>query len=314
MRWNPLLIALTMVTVGLAGCAGSDSQSPTDTDDPQEPTVTEDTGAIDGVVLSDDLLPLAGASVALQSDLSNARSTSDNGAFAFSGLEPGEYVVLASKLGYADGQQRAEVVAGEVTTVEFRLSPKVAEGVPSIVVLGPLPGRFFCAFAAGVAGPCKGVAWGPDHPVEQAWADISGDEENIFQLPSAIDGNRTADSDVLMNVLVEIEWEPVSASANSMQATVEKIPGDGGRNITDTVVYGYGKGATPLRVLVEPGVQGTGANAEMPADLPGFTVGVFPTGGEDVPAAFYTSQNFDVWITLFYNAPMEPDYSALGDT
>lgn len=320
MRLNALLIALVTIGMSLAGCTGGDSP-PTATDGPGGPQFTEETGAIDGLVLSDDLIPIKGAIVALASDLSDTRTTTADGRFSFGNLEPGEDSVLVSKIGYKDAQQRVQITAGQVITVEFRLPAQAAEGVPYRVTFGPVPGRFFCGFSVegGVSGPCKIVAFtDPDHPVETTWSDVSNGEENIFPFPTAISGNKSLpDSDRLSSLLVEVTWEPVSASASILQMTVEDLP-ESGRNLSEPM-YARSEGGDPLRLLVEPGVKHESVanhsrGTAMPLDQDGFLIGVFPGATESDPMTIMTSQNFEVWFTLAYNVALPEGYTALGDS
>lgn len=304
-----------MVSMVLAGCASGGDVAPVD-DGPDGPTVTEDTGAIDGIVLSEDLLPIKGATVALKSNLSDTRTTGADGKFSFSNVPPGEDFVLVSKLGFADSQQRVEIVAGEVTTIEFRLPAQVAEGVPYRITFGPIPGRFFCGFSVegALSGPCKIIAFSDSsNPVEQSWQDVSDGEENIFEFREAIKNNRSTESDTLSSLLVEVTWEPVAASANILQMTLEDVPeSEGARNLSEPL-YSRAEGPAPLRLEIEPGVKDPSGEIAMPVGQEGFLVGVFPGATEDNPMTIYTSQNFEVWITLAYNGPLPSEFTALGD-
>ena len=81
-----------------------------------------DGGAIAGKVTNTAGQPLAGAAVQVNGPQSGSATTDGAGAYAVSGLKPGDYVVTASKSGHATmAQKHVKVTAGKVTTVNFQL-------------------------------------------------------------------------------------------------------------------------------------------------------------------------------------------------
>jgi hypothetical protein len=113
-----------MLAVGLSGCIGDSQDLATGSDDqPGGPVAFDDsTGAIQGMVQTDELLPIEGAQVGTQ-DASLLASTGENGAFGLSNVEPGDYQIIAQALGYEASAQRVSVVAGSATDVNFVLDP-----------------------------------------------------------------------------------------------------------------------------------------------------------------------------------------------
>jgi hypothetical protein len=109
------LAFVALLSMALAGCSDGSKAPPAADDRPQaydEVVASETTGSIVGIVVNQAIVPLAGVAVKLTS--SGAEATTDaEGAFLFNGLEPGDYFVTASKLGYSPVQQSATVVAGE---------------------------------------------------------------------------------------------------------------------------------------------------------------------------------------------------------
>lgn len=103
-----------LVTLGLAGC--SEETGPAETPDDFEQgfddlDVDPDRGAVRGVVLTETIVPIAGATVRLTpSDLTT--TSNDDGLFVFADLEPGTYFVEASKPGFDTTQQGVTVAAG----------------------------------------------------------------------------------------------------------------------------------------------------------------------------------------------------------
>jgi hypothetical protein len=121
-------IALCLVASVLAGCAGGKGGAAGPDDGPSAGDLglqaTDSTGLIRGVVVDDAIRPLANVTVALQGAGAQATHTDATGAFGFDGLAPGTYFLKASKLGYFDAQQSAEVVAGvsEPDAVKIQLA------------------------------------------------------------------------------------------------------------------------------------------------------------------------------------------------
>lgn len=107
MRWLALLLMAT-----LAGCA--DESAPAAPDEPAfdgfDLEATDDTGIIRGVVVDQAIVPIAEATVTLQSG--EQTESNEGGAFGFAALEPGSYFMTIEREGYITVQQSVEVVAG----------------------------------------------------------------------------------------------------------------------------------------------------------------------------------------------------------
>ena len=83
-------------------------------------------GAIDGIVTDTNLVPLAGATISLLGS-SITTKTGENGRFRIVALPPGEYVVLARRLGYASGSVTLHVERGDTLRPSFSLQPVPTE-------------------------------------------------------------------------------------------------------------------------------------------------------------------------------------------
>ena len=112
------MAAVALVALLTAGCAASPA-----TNDGQEPAaeplafedlrVEESKGLIRGIVISETITPIEGATVELRLTEGGPRQVTDaQGAFVFNGLEPGDYFLTVSKAGYFEVQASASVVPG----------------------------------------------------------------------------------------------------------------------------------------------------------------------------------------------------------
>src|SRR5471030_32989 len=80
--------------------------------------VQASTGTIDGVVTDTMLVPIMGATVSVIG--SNIRVvTGDNGRFRIGSLQPGEYIVIAHRLGYDPLSTHVEVTVADTARVSF---------------------------------------------------------------------------------------------------------------------------------------------------------------------------------------------------
>ncbi|MBM3242611.1 hypothetical protein FJZ31_40640 [Candidatus Poribacteria bacterium] len=84
------------------------------------------TGSINGTVTDMASNPIKGVLViAALGETKEKAFTDDEGYYEISNLEPGTYWVLCIRIGYKLSIRKAEVVAGETTTVHFRLREKL---------------------------------------------------------------------------------------------------------------------------------------------------------------------------------------------
>ncbi|HEX9816655.1 MAG TPA: carboxypeptidase-like regulatory domain-containing protein, partial [Candidatus Thermoplasmatota archaeon] len=85
------------------------------------PEVDVDTGAVEGIVHDDSLVPLDGAQLAL-ADAELTTVSDATGRFTFSNVAPGDHQLFVARLGFDSVAKRLNVVAGEVTTVDVTLT------------------------------------------------------------------------------------------------------------------------------------------------------------------------------------------------
>lgn len=110
--WGALPIWLGV----LSGCLGGDDVGSASS---IQGSFDEASGAIDGIVTDEQLLPIDGALIVLDA---KRNATSDAaGSFAFRYLQPGAYSLTATKPGFANSTQTVEIRAGESSRVVFTL-------------------------------------------------------------------------------------------------------------------------------------------------------------------------------------------------
>lgn len=120
--------ALAMLALAWAGCVGTSAmETPEDTGSSLGPAeVTATTGAVEGIVVDRSFQPLPNATVQLlTADKSGglvAETTSgESGAFVLSLLEPGNYRLRASLVGFGNASRLLTVEAGSARSVQLTL-------------------------------------------------------------------------------------------------------------------------------------------------------------------------------------------------
>lgn len=111
---RPELAALAVIVMGISGCFGGK-------DAPRLEPVT--TGSISGFVVNEAVVPLAGVNVTVAA---NQTVTNQTGAFSFTGLAPGSYIVRAEAPLFLPRETTVQVVAGNVTVARLVLPVDVA--------------------------------------------------------------------------------------------------------------------------------------------------------------------------------------------
>lgn len=116
---------LIMTSVLFAGCVGSESTAPPPSSVAPSASAaefSEDTGAIEGLVLTDESLPAEEATVGII-ETGELTITALDGRFSFSNLAPGKYSVSVAALGYEATAKVVTVEPGVVTNANFVLVP-----------------------------------------------------------------------------------------------------------------------------------------------------------------------------------------------
>lgn len=121
------LVTIGLVLSGLAGCVGSEAKPAAAGTTFDASAATEEAkdsdglGAVEGVVVSDEQAPIAGAEVALV-EPNLVTQTDASGRFVFKDVPPGSHRIIAQKLGFESVARRVDVTADAVANVALVLS------------------------------------------------------------------------------------------------------------------------------------------------------------------------------------------------
>jgi hypothetical protein len=209
---RPLLAAALLLAALLAGCSGEGQGGPAVVE------ATATTGVLRGVVVDEAIRPLLGVVVqlALHDGTAANVTTMDDGAFAFAGLEPGGYLVTATKLGFVDGSVSANVTAGvdEPEGVRMQLLTDVLN-TPAIEGYS-FNGFLQCSVAALVV---RVAACNPDEsaqPACQPPVDVCAQAGNLTN--DEFMAVHSISKQSVRFLQSELVWAPTSEAASQLRA------------------------------------------------------------------------------------------------
>lgn len=328
------LLVAVVALLTVAGCLGLGGEDSSSSDAPETASVSEDTGGIEGVVTDEAVQPIPGANVTLV-DLDRTTEATEDGAYAFSEVEPGEHTLRVEAEGHLGTEETVSVRAGEVTVRDFVLATET--GTEAYTTELELNGFFECGFEVGwnVTGTVPA-------PPEQA-----PDPRYFFlglatcAVPNSVleevgaGGNATNDkfahsfeTDPPLSTLVyEMGWEPENQFADWMttRMEVEGFANDGVGTIFRT------QGPSPIHIRLDAPVwselsenftaqceEGDDQYCGYSFDANGFPLQtrVFPAwqcASEQGGGCAVVQQPFTHFITAFYNEPAPQGYRLLGD-
>jgi hypothetical protein len=143
---------------------------------PVTPAVRTSTGALMGVVHDAGGVPLAGVKVTANSPtakgLAHVATTGSDGAFALSDLEPGQYIINATKAGFADGVALVQIAA--LGTGKLDLPLKTADAATPNPAPSPDPQAQAAAPAAQAPATPEKIAPFSDYD----WTWLNGNPRN----------------------------------------------------------------------------------------------------------------------------------------
>lgn len=124
-----LVVSMTAAMV-LSGCTSGEASPKAAATSAPPPTVSADSGSITGSVTDDELRPIPGADVAISGPAEAVAKTDDEGRFTFNELAPGEYTVIAQKLGYAAAAKKVTVEAAKAAEAAMVIASIAIDGQP----------------------------------------------------------------------------------------------------------------------------------------------------------------------------------------
>lgn len=293
------LVSLLFLT-GLAGCSD---------DAPAAPAAAAATASLRGLVVTEAIVPIEGATVSVTPGELTA-TTDASGLFAFEGVEPGSYLLLVKADGYAD--LRVEARTGEELVKAVMVN--VRSDVPYIEVQ-KWDGYLFCTTDQNIAGyqivgaPCLGVIdiLTGQHVSQDAW-----------QFPFQVDAPGLA------GVLAEMVWEAQPTGKN-MGMLMRNIVGagggvDAGGTNTD-IQYASAESASPLQMWVYQGIENPGADDGAAFQVPQNSTMEYQLlvlgradDSQQVDVHVMVENRPQVFLTKFYHAIGDPSYSVVNGT
>ncbi len=309
------LLALTILAVSFAGCSEEPAAAAGEDDlfNDFDAPADDGKGLIRGIVIDNSVTPLADAKVTLKA--SGAETvTNANGAFQFTGLEPGTYFLEVSKTGYSKVQASTPVVANvaspEIVRVQLELIPGA---VPAFV---PLQYDLFMSCGFKLANYVFDAFY--CDPTGAAGLQGQDDSAHVFELDR---------DDTPSHYQSEIIWEanqPLSQGLVTIQCDRENTAcssGVGSDRICNV------RGASPLvcRVnndIASADVPGGGNNFTTIRDNSGwspvFAVGLYSNcagqcvlGAVGIGAAI--DQEVKAYISIFYNFKPSEEWMFITD-
>lgn len=215
-----IIASIILAAIVVSGCVGdeppaevgNDTGSPTPSvAPPAEFNATS--GALKGLVVDIEYVPLGGVDLRLAEADVVTRSAQD-GSFSFSLVEPGDYKLESSKLGYFSGSQGVTVAAGEVTEgVEVSMTPLPIKEPHKYI--DSFNGYITCSIGMFdlLSEECgEGVQNDLGPPVPNPIGDNPNNKIDWkFDLVNVTG---------LESVFVELDWEPASTAAQQIALNV----------------------------------------------------------------------------------------------
>jgi len=161
MRVTGSLGLLVIATMVLAGCTSGESATkaaPAASTTAAPPEVTAETGSISGLVIDEEIQGIAGADVGILDRTPELKAVTDAaGKFTFNELPPGDYKIVAQKLGYESRALSVKVEVGQVAEAKLTL---VALAIKEQRIFHfPFAGFFSCGMSSPVLTvACRGTA------------------------------------------------------------------------------------------------------------------------------------------------------------
>lgn len=271
MRGLALVIVLIMTSAALAGCTASDENAKNEVNTPASVDAGSGKGAIAVVTMDPESAIVSGVTVGIKGTDLEGR-TDDTGAFAFNGLEPGEYVVLAQRLGYEPASASATVLDGQIVDLVITVTP--------LAVLVP---HYETVSATGVIGCAVST---PAITVITCYGDVDHDPFLDFNATRGV-----------RYTLTEITWD-----ANSATTGKELLA----NSYVDDVYTGRTAGPSPLIIVHDDFPE---LEDDEVVDIEHTMFVNFFSQSNPTPVAY--EQPFTGYFTVFYDMDIPEGFSAL---
>lgn len=292
-----LLMTFLLLALGLAGCLGGGDEAAAEDETTQlEETTEEALGTVEGITMNTEGLPVGGVQLALTPSDKETTSLA-NGSFRFANVGPGEYTLVAQKLGFESRAVRVAVEAGDTVRKDVAL-PELRV-VESYHYTDIYTGVLSCSFTTEVwTSPC-------DYPYTAVYYTLLGHGVNAsnYGLPAEPLENEWRYSLTVENgttgIVSELTWEPVSDASKYMMLVVSCDEFDPVLDDCD----GWAdreEGESP--VIID--------DWNFPKDEtdPTFMTRVYLPWGD---AQLAVDQKFDVYHSMFYGADVPDGFTAL---
>lgn len=291
-----LIMTSLLLVLGLAGCLGGDDADASADEETLEETTEDQMGTVQGIVMNTEGLPVAGVQLGLAPSAKETTSLS-NGSYRFANVEPGEYTLIAQKLGYESQATTVSVEAGQ--TVQKDLSLTELQVVESYHYTEPYTGVLSCSFTTPVwTSPC-------DYPYTAVYytlADLGVNGSN-YGLPAEPLENQWRYDLTVQNgttgIVSELTWEAVSAASENLMFVVSCNEFD---PVLDDCDGWDDRGEGPSPVIIYDW------NFPDAEEDPTFMTRVYLPWGDPQLAV---DQKFDVYHTMFYGGEVPDDFTAL---
>ncbi|MGB1585658.1 MAG: carboxypeptidase-like regulatory domain-containing protein [Thermoplasmatota archaeon] len=302
MRATCLLLLLSLT---LAGCA-EETAGPTPAEEGPVAQFDEVTGAVRGVVVDEQVVPVAGVTVTLAD---TSTTTDADGSFVFNNVVPGSYVLEASSPLHNGVQQTITVAAGEATDVVKIQMTRLFSEDPYVEPF-QFKGRLACHLQAGLTAPCvtdftQIVPGCGNGCVPQLRTALGDSRDFIYEITG---GWQTH--------VVELTWKPTSVATSQNLGIIVRDFAPGGANHQ----YASSGGSDPVWLRIDccdpHPTQGGPHSLAIPPEgydnIMHFT-GVRTEDGQ--PAALAVEQEFEVFLhTFYYGIPPEGWSFLAGDS
>lgn len=295
--------ALVMALL-LAGCTNGESDAGTNEATSQAPATSTAPGSatVSGVVMSDEALPLAGASVGVTglADLVPV-DTNSEGVFVLTGIPPGSHSLMASKPGYVSAKHTIQAASDAVIDgIEIRLKPVQVPDVPYSLYF---PDEAFVSCSATIPTVFETTATQP------CGAEPNNDPAMTFPVDVSAG---------MVNIVLEMEWTPTTpATAQEMRQGLWKGVQCTEARCDADITFGEETGTSPIRRVYGSAAEPLRDDLSTLAEDTLWAIALVkrpkPVTEDPVGVSVVFQQPVLHHATVFYNGAAPEGYSATSD-